>query len=279
MELVADDFSAGLDARWHRACPGGGVCVVADAVLRCAIPQTPAERYANAQIDDYDGRRTRGFAWRPPLRMELRARMSLPVHPADQPAGADNGPQRFLRGTTGFGFWNAPMTVAAGGLRPPEAVWFFGASPPSDMRLVPELPGRGWKAQVVHTGRGRALALGLPTLAAVAWARLSRHTSVAARLIHRITGAAEAQLAVETTAWHDYALEWRREAAVFWVDGREVLRAAAPPHGPLGFVAWVDNQYAIATPRGVLRFGKLATGPEWLELDTVRIAPLAQSGA
>ena len=44
--------------------------------------------------------------------------------------------------------------------------------------------------------------------------------------------------------------------------------------GPLGFVAWVDNQYAIATPRGELRFGTIASEREWLELDYIRIQPL-----
>jgi hypothetical protein len=37
-------------------------------------------------------------------------------------------------------------------------------------------------------------------------------------------------------------------------------------------VTWVDNQFAVATPRGDLRFGTLnAPGPQWLELDWVQI--------
>ncbi|HEV2238013.1 MAG TPA: hypothetical protein VGR57_15235, partial [Ktedonobacterales bacterium] len=65
-------------------------------------------------------------------------------------------------------------------------------------------------------------------------------------------------------------------AARFAVAGREVLVAPHPPAGPLGFVAWVDNQYAIATPDGTLRFGTLDTGPQWLEIAHIRITRLAE---
>jgi hypothetical protein len=58
------------------------------------------------------------------------------------------------------------------------------------------------------------------------------------------------------------------------VDSQEVLRALTPPRGPLGFVTWIDNQYAIATPRGRLRFGALATNEQWLELASFSIQPL-----
>jgi hypothetical protein len=53
-----------------------------------------------------------------------------------------------------------------------------------------------------------------------------------------------------------------------------VLAAPQPPAGPLGFVAWVDNQYAIATPDGTLRFGTLDIGPQWLEIAYIRITRL-----
>lgn len=97
---------------------------------------------------------------------------------------------------------------------------------------------------------------------------------MAARWLRRVSGAAEAHLAPALGEWHDYILIWRREEARFVVDGQEVLIAPDPPPGPLGFVAWIDNQFAIATPRGELRFGTLASGPQWLDLDSVRITPL-----
>jgi hypothetical protein len=73
------------------------------------------------------------------------------------------------------------------------------------------------------------------------------------------------------TAWHTYVLEWQYREALFWVDGALVLRAPQPPTGPLGFVPWLDNQYAVATPRGTLRFGTVASGPQWFEIHSVRI--------
>jgi hypothetical protein len=76
------------------------------------------------------------------------------------------------------------------------------------------------------------------------------------------------------TEWHTYTLEWQPREALFWVDGVLALRAPQPPARPLGFVAWLDNQYAIATPRGAFRFGTVDSGPEWFEMDAVRIQPL-----
>src|SRR5260370_17050590 len=75
------------------------------------------------------------------------------------------------------------------------------------------------------------------------------------------------------TEWHTYRLEWYAKEAHFWVDERHLSRVSQPPCGPLGFVAWLDNQYAIATPRGVLRFGTVSCEPQWFELGSVSIAP------
>jgi hypothetical protein len=46
------------------------------------------------------------------------------------------------------------------------------------------------------------------------------------------------------------------------------------PSRPLGFVAWFDNEYAIATPKGELRFGKVVSESQWLEMDSVKIEQL-----
>jgi hypothetical protein len=256
---IDDHFNGELGTYWTCTCPGGGTLTVADSLLRLALPGAQAGGYSDAQIDDYTGLPRSRSPWRPPLRLEVRARISHRI--------AD------LRGTAGFGFWNAPLTAAGGVLRLPESVWFFAASPPSNMALVPGSPGWGWKAQVVHAQRLGALAAGIPTLGAVALARLSGRERMAAHWIHRLTGAHETVLAADVTEWHDYALEWRREEARFWVDGALVLVAPGPPPGPLGFVAWIDNQYALATPRGTLRFGTLDSNPQWLALDWLRISP------
>jgi hypothetical protein len=78
---------------------------------------------------------------------------------------------------------------------------------------------------------------------------------------------------VALTEWHTYELEWQLGEAVFWVDGQERLRSPAPPRGPLGFVAWIDNQYAIASADGRFGFG-LCAAPEaqWLEVEALTLA-------
>jgi hypothetical protein len=126
---------------------------------------------------------------------------------------------------------------------------------------------------VVHAHRGRALVVAPPTAASVLWARLTGHDAPAASWVQRFSGTSETALSIDLTAWHTYALEWLPNVAHFYVDGNLVLAVPDPPRGPLGFVAWVDNQYAIATPRGNFGLGTLASGPEWLELDYLRILP------
>ncbi len=156
----------------------------------------------------------------------------------------------------------------------PEAVWFFYASPPSNMALVPGIPGWGWKAQVVHTMRPGAIVATVPMAATTVFGLLTGNTQPASRWMQKLSGAHEALLPFEMTDWHQYTLEWRRNEAIFWVDDKLVLRSPQPPTRPLGFVAWLDNQYALATPRGILRFGTVSSGPQWLELDSVRIESL-----
>jgi hypothetical protein len=141
------------------------------------------------------------------------------------------------------------------------------------MALVPGSVGWGWKAQVVHAHRPAVALAALPTAAAVAWARLSRRERMAAHWVQRLSGTYEAALETDLREWHTYSIDWRHDCARFAVDGVEALSVANPPTRPLGFVAWIDNQYAIATPRGQFRFDTLATGPEWLELESLHILP------
>lgn len=270
-----DDFDgATLNPRWFLTRPGGGTVGASRSVLRLAIPASRASVYANAQIDDYDHQPRRAYRWRPPLRLAVRARASAPQHPPAPPALANPvtiaDAAITLRGTAGFGFWNYPFTPTGAVLAPPEAVWFFYASPPSNMALVPGVPGWGWKAQVVHARRWGALAALPPALATVAWARLTGHMAPAAAWVRLLSGAVEAHLAPDLADWHEYVLEWRQEAARFLVDGVVMLTVPDPPRGPLGFVAWIDNQFAVATPRGTLRFGALDTPAQWLELAYIR---------
>ena len=77
------------------------------------------------------------------------------------------------------------------------------------------------------------------------------------------------------TAWHTYVVEWGERRARFSVDGEPVLEDAPSPHGPLGFVMWLDNQYMVATPQGRFGWGLLdVPGRQWMEVDSLTIEPL-----
>lgn len=274
MDVVDERFSEGLSARWIHTTPNGGTLDSGVSGLRLALPEgAHVGVYSDAQIDDYGTLPPSRFPWRPPLHLEVRARASHPAHPAREMPLERLENQQWIRGTAGFGFWNYPFSLTGAVLRLPEAIWFFAASPPSNMALVPGLPGWGWKAQVVHAHRPGALLAALPTAAAVAWARVSRREAMAAKWVQRLSGAHEAPLEADLREWHSYTIDWEPDWARFAVDGVEALAVANPPRGPLGFVAWIDNQYAVATPRGQFRFGTLATGPEWLEMESLRIIP------
>ena len=149
---LQDDFSQGLSSAWRRiACHGAGLQLTGET-LRLVNTNASAQRYTNAQIDDYGGLPRRRFLWSPPLTLTVRARFS---HPAARVRGdcdcdfqyqptTEAGP--ILGGTAGFGFWNDPFVMTD--RRPPalpRAIWFFYASPPSNMKLDLHTPGCGWK--------------------------------------------------------------------------------------------------------------------------------------
>ena len=54
---------------------------------------------------------------------------------------------------------------------------------------------------------------------------------------------------------HTYTLDWQPDHATFRVDDRVIMQTKRAPTQPLGFIAWVDNQYAIVTPQGHFDFG------------------------
>ena len=265
-----DDFNELLDPHWTQTNIGGGKLYVENSVLHMAFESARQGQYTDAQIDDYDNMPRANYPWKPPLRMSVIARSSLPAATLSS-TGEDT---TFLKGTAGFGFWNYPFSIKGDILMLPEAIWFFYASPPSNMALVPGIPGWGWKAQVVHSMRPGSLAATVPLAATIAFGLLNGETRPAARWMQKVSGACEALLPVEMTEWHRYTLEWQRNGASFWVDNTLVLHSPQSPTRPLGFVAWLDNQYAVATPRGVLRFGTISSGPQWFEMDSVKIESL-----
>lgn len=238
---------------------GGGRIESSSNRTRLILPRSTSTQYADAQIDDYAGLRRAHYPHRAPLRLSLRARFSL----------------NDLLGTAGFGFWNNPFGAQSKFPALPQALWFFYASPPSNMALALDEPGWGWKAALIDAGRTQAK-LWMPFAPLVMllcrsqklyrriWPHVQRALGIHEAPIHFVQG--------EMSDWHTYALEWNIGHARWWIDERLVLEAEASLRGPLGFVAWIDNQYAVVTPRGDLKFGLIETPVEqWIEITDVVI--------
>jgi hypothetical protein len=227
--------------------------------VRFLMQDAQAGSYSDAQIDDYQGLSRGDFPWRPPLTLTVRARFS---HPCGD-----------LRGTAGFGFWNDPFMMT-GRRRPtlPRAIWFFYASSPSNMKLDLNTPGRGWKAATIDAWRWPFFLL-LPT-APIAIPLMNFGTLYRALwpIGQRAIGASEAALDVPMGDWHTYTIIWTSTSARFEVDGEVALDCDTPPRGRLGFVAWLDNQYAVVTPWGRFGYGLLdVRGEQWMEIASLII--------
>jgi hypothetical protein len=266
------DFAAwsDLDAIPHPWSPklvGSGRARLTGAGLRLATSDASPHAYSNAQLDDYQGVPRRGFPWSPPLVLTVQARFSHEAMVGPSGLG--------LLGTAGFGFWNDPFMMT--GTRPPtlpRALWFFYASPPSDMPLALDVPGCGWKAAMLDALRPSVAPWLLVSPLAVA---LMNAQPLYRRLWPRIQAAlhiCEARIQAPMTDWHTYHIEWGIGRTRFAVDGQTLLLCDVSPLGPLGLVIWKDNQYLVATPWGHLRYGCLAIpGEQWLEIATVEITP------
>ncbi|GAB4546450.1 MAG: hypothetical protein Kow0063_40860 [Anaerolineae bacterium] len=263
---VYEDFSAPPGRRWRRHTVGNGELVATGSSLRLVNHDASARRYTNAQIDDYQGLRRRQFLWRPPLRLSVRARFS---HTA-----GNHSPG--IKGTAGFGFWNDPFWMTGARIPTlPRAIWFFYASPPSNMKLDMHTPGHGWKAATIDAMRPAALLLAPLAPAAILLMNLPALYRTIWPAIQRAVSIKEAAISAEMNEWHTYTIEWETEQSRFTVDGSPVLENAPSPHGPLGFVMWLDNQYMIVTPWGRFGWGLLdIPGRQWLEADWLRIERL-----
>ena len=244
----------GKALRWF--VKGTGQIEFTEDVLRVVAGETRVEHTVDVQLNDHG--RERNFIWQPPLTLTMQARFS---HSTEH-----------FQGTAGFGFWNKPVKMSRGlvyGM--PQAAWFFFASQPSDIKLAETVPGYGWKAATMDAGRWRFLAL-LP-LAPIAilafnigWLRRKLWP-----IGQRAMGVQEQLLSIDWREWHTYEIHWGEKETRFSVDGVNVLQAPSP-RGPLGFVVWIDNKWAILRVDGRVGKGKLAfTEEQWLEIRHLNI--------
>ncbi len=209
---------------------GDGTVRAHQNVYQLQLP-TIAQGYANAQIDNYAGKSRRVYPCRPTIHLSLYAKFS----------------HAEINGTAGFGFWNAPYGDPT--LRTPtfpNALWFFYASSPNDLPFL--LGQTGWFAATIAVNWWQtflaplALLNWLPNVQPHLWPRLTR-----------LLGIRVARVPVDLAQWQRYEINWLPQRTIFRVNSATLLNTTISPKIPLGFVAWIDNQYLIATPRG--RFG------------------------
>ncbi len=221
------------------------------------LPPCP-NGYTDAQIDDCVGSR-REYPWRPGVRLSLRARFS---HEVNQ-----------LVGTAGFGLWNAPFGDPSQPVPTlPQATWFLFGSPPNDLPLAPDGPGRGWFAATLDATSGRAIAL---TPLAPIVLLLNQFAGLRRRIwpwVQRQLQVSFCAIQEPMTEWHEYQLFWRKSGCEFWLDGRLIHHTPFSPRGPLGFVCWIDNQFMVATGNGRFRWGTLpVVSSQFLEVEDLQI--------
>jgi hypothetical protein len=231
-------------ADWHLFIPGGKAGI-----------------YRLAQLDDYSLLPRSSFPWSTPFRISLNARSSSHTIP----------------GTWGFGLWNDPFGFAiVQGNSPrfptlPNAAWFFFASEPNYLSLRDDLPARGQLAATFSSQGSMSVGLlvGLPLFSLVFLRPIAR------RLRHWLRNFVSQDTAgfdLAPTEWHAYEIEWYPEQVTFRVDGLDILKTNISPPSPLGFVAWIDNQYAKWTPDGHIGFGTLANpDAAWLEIKSLEM--------
>lgn len=249
---------------------GGGIIHPLEHGWRLQIPAGPAGKYRLAQLDDYQNLSRQQLPHRPPWEVNLECRAS----------GRD------LPGTWGFGLWNDPFSLAlglGGGTRRfpalPQTAWFFFASPSNYLSFRDDLPAQGQLAAVFRSQHlpTLLLALAAPLLPLLVVRPLGR---LARRGLRRWIQEDAARLESDPRAWRQYRLVYRKDQVRFYLDQQLVLETSISPSAPLGFVLWIDNQYAALDPQGRLGYGTLAN-PEsaWIEVRNLSLEAPSARGA
>ncbi len=233
-----------------------------------SIPSGKADKYRNAQLDDYAHLARGRFPHRSPTTLSLSARTS----------------SKNIPGTWGFGLWNDPFGLSIGyGGKPfrlpalPNAVWFFGASEENFLSFKKpagfDTGGKTTRSTQPAVNGFLAQSFSAPKfhpLLVLAGLAFPFSRKVTRRLMSWVIAEDGVRLDVDTTEWHRYRLEWREKRVSFEVDEVQVFESDVSPNPPLGLVIWIDNQYAAFTPEGKIGFGVLENPePAWLEVKDI----------
>lgn len=234
MTNILPEFARNL----HAAEIGTGRVLAHANSLELAI-EPATSGYSDAQLTDYDPA-VRHFTLKPPVTMTLTAYAAEPL----------------AVGTAGFGFWNHPFQPGQRGIRLPQALWFFFGARPNNMALALDVPGSGFKAGTFNAQRWQFLAMLPLALPGFLLMRVPALYRALWPIGQRTLGVSEATLDAHLLRErHTYTLDWQINRAIFSVDDAIVMQTERIPNKPLGFIAWVDNQYAIVTPQGQFSFG------------------------
>lgn len=240
----------------------GGQLKLSKDIWHLEIPAGKAGVYRLAQIDDYHTLPRKKFPYTPPVEITLDARSADIAIP----------------GTWGFGLWNDPFSFSlglGGGSRRfpalPNAAWFFFASEPNYLSIRDELPACGQLAAVFRSAyiHPAILAMFSPLLPGLLIPALARK---ARRLLRAWIQQDSVSLDHDPTNWTQYKIHWELETTRFYVNDQPILETKINPNGPLGFVLWIDNQYASLPPDGQFAYGTLPNSDSlWIEVRHIMI--------
>jgi hypothetical protein len=238
------------------------VSTLADQGWHLEIPAGKRGGYRLAQLDDYANRSRKDFLWHPPLTTTLLARASY----------------KDIPGTWGFGLWNDPFSLSlglSGGVRRfpalPNTAWFFHASLENHLSFQKDKPAQGFLAQTFNSP---PMPPGLLALAAPVFPLLTLPW-IAKRIrpvIARVIKDDSTSIYLDVTQWHQYALQLEQSLVRFKIDNVEIFQTKVAPISPLGFVIWIDNQFASFPPTGKLAYGTMENSrPAWIEVKQIEI--------